>query len=133
MTSFLAAEMERLRIIHPCGTHEVLFARWSGRGIGAGTDRSADNRCTRGHGRQCRPAEGQLNLQVISADLGAIPAPEQLTNQISNIANDNFRRFYCTPDARLSSRKSCRRWRQDYHYGSAAVGILSRECADYTR
>jgi hypothetical protein len=37
-------------------------------------------------------AEGQLNLQVISADLGAIPAPEQVTNQISNIANDNFRR-----------------------------------------
>jgi hypothetical protein len=36
--------------------------------------------------------DGQLNLQVISADLGAIPAPEQVTNQLSNIANDNFRR-----------------------------------------
>jgi hypothetical protein len=37
--------------------------------------------------------DGQLNFQVVSADLGSMPAPAQLTDQISAIANDNFRRY----------------------------------------
>jgi hypothetical protein len=36
--------------------------------------------------------DGQLDFQVVSADLGSVPAPAQLTEQLSNIANDNFRR-----------------------------------------
>jgi hypothetical protein len=37
-------------------------------------------------------SDGQLDFQVVSADLGSVPAPAQLTDQLSIIANDNFRR-----------------------------------------
>jgi hypothetical protein len=36
--------------------------------------------------------EEQLNFEVVSADFGPVPAPEQVRNQLSNIANDTFRR-----------------------------------------
>jgi hypothetical protein len=37
-------------------------------------------------------SDGQLNFEVVSADFGPVPAPEQVRNQLSNIANDTFRR-----------------------------------------